>query len=334
MYYLLGICLSLAAFFALNALGALATTAFWMGADPRTSRWSATVRANLLFALRVLPVAGALAFVLIFLIPAYLIHEPYPAPEAVGVYLFVLALVSAHGLALALYRAVAAWCATRRLVAQWVRQSESVRIEGVAVPSYQLRHSFPVIAVVGVLRPRLFVAGQIFDTLSDEEIKVALAHERGHLVARDTFKRALMKACRDTLPLLRSFRALDRAWAEESERAADEHAARNGAPAVALELASALVKITRMAPAGVNRVVPAGAFLLEATGDGVAGRVRRLTEMAEAGDTRRGHESLWLKCALAAGLAAFASVMFAAFADPRVLATVHTFIERAVHLLR
>jgi len=80
-----------------------------------------------------------------------------------------------------------------------------------------------VIAVVGSIRPRLFVAGQVLDSLTDEEMLAAIAHECGHLAA-DNFKRVLLRACRDMLTIVPCGRSLDRAWAENAEAAADESA--------------------------------------------------------------------------------------------------------------
>jgi hypothetical protein len=79
---------------------------------------------------------------------------------------------------------------------------------------------------------------------------------------RDNLKRALMRACRDVLVIVPCGRILDRDWSEVAEAAADEHAARAGAT-VALDLASALIKIARLIPEGVKPTMPAGAFLID-----------------------------------------------------------------------
>ena len=188
-----------------------------------------------------------------------------------------------------------------------------------------------MIAVVGVLRPTLFIAGQVLDSLTREELEVALTHEKGHLVARDTLRRAVLNFCRDLTMLIAGARTLDRAWAEESERAADEYAARAGS-VVALDLAAALIKIARLMPANVKNVVPAGAYLLEGGGDGVAGRVRRLTELASARATLAGGESRLSKAALAAGICGFAALTVL-ITEWQVLATVHALTEKVVKLL-
>ncbi len=332
-YYALALCLALTVFFLLNAVLSHVATALWLVLREVAQRWSASARAGAIFALRVLPPTLALAFVATLLLPAFLMYEPYPAPEAVGWPLLALSLVSACGVGLAFCRGVASWRATRRLTAEWLSRAERVAFEGVSIPAYRLRHPTPVIAVVGALRPRLFVTGQVFDALSREEMEVALAHERGHLVARDTLRRAVLKVCRDLLPFGWTGRVLDRAWAEEAERAADEYAARDGA-AGALNLAAALVKIARMMPTGTSHIAPVSAFLLEVTDDGLAGRVRRLTDMAAAGGERTRRTRLASRNTLRVSLVGLAAMLAATLPDTQVLTTVHTLAERVVHLLR
>lgn len=332
-YYALAVCLALAAFFLLNVLGTLLAALLWLGLERRAQRWRASARAGLLFGLRVLPPTAALLTVSTLLLPAYLAHEPNPAPESAGFTLTALALFSASCIAFALCRAVNSLRATKRLTSDWRRRSEPVRIEGLSLPAYRLKHPTPVIAVVGTLRPRLFIAEQILSTLSPEELAVALKHEKGHLVARDTLKRAVLKICRDLLPLFTFGRALDRAWAEESERAADEYAALDGA-AVALDLATALVKIARLMPAGASHFAPAGAFLLEGADSGVAGRVRRLAEMAATPAAPQSHGLLISRGGLPFSFAGFTALPAAAIAEPEILVTIHALIEYAVILLR
>jgi Zn-dependent protease with chaperone function len=325
-------CLALAAFLSLNAVASLAATGLWFGLRRRMRHRPATARARILFWLSVLPPACALVFVAALMLPAYVAHEPNPAPEAAGLPLLAIALCSASVIALALFRAAASWLATRRLTAFWLRQSEPVKLKGVAVPAYRLRHSTPVLAVVGSLRPRLFIAGQVMGSLSPEELEMALAHERGHLLARDTLKRAVMQFCRNLLPFVGAGSALGRAWAEEAERAADEYAARSGTTG-ALDLAAALIKLARLMPAGVKSAVPAGAFLLEGDDDGLAGRVRRLTEMASDKATSAGRGLLFSKLIVPTGIVGLAVALAVTAADWQILATVHALTERIVKLL-
>jgi Zn-dependent protease with chaperone function len=333
-YHALAVCLALAAFVSLNALGSLVAAAVWLAVRRAARRLTAAARAKVLFGLRTLPPSFALTYVAALLIPAYSTYEPYPVPgdEAVRLPLFSLAVLSAYGLARGACRAVSSWLVTRRLTARWLRHSEPLVVAGVNVPSYRLTDTSPVLAVVGVLRPRLFVASQVLDSLSPAELAVALAHERGHLLAHDTLRRAAMNLCRDLLPFIDSGRTLDRAWAEEAEMAADEYAARAGV-ADALDLAAALIKIARLMPEGVKTVVPAGAFLLEGSDDGLGGRVRQLTEMASPRSAPPGRAYPILKIAAPTLLLTFFTFVLVAAADPQVLSHVHALSERAVKLL-
>ena len=84
--------------------------------------------------------------------------------------------------------------------------------------------------------------------------------------------------CRD-LVILPSAPVSTTAWAETAESIADEYAAQKGA-ASALDLASALVKIAKLVPAGMTPVLPAGAYLVE-DGDDISSHVEHLIRLAE-----------------------------------------------------
>src|ERR1700687_70686 len=279
MYELLGISLVLAALLCINAFVSLLAGTVWRVLAAPAPRWSAHNRARILFAMRVGPPGVALLSVTALLIPSYLAYEPYATTEIVSKKLAALALVSAVGVAFAFWRGVKSSFATRDLLRKWLDGAEPMRIAQVNIPAFRIQHPFPVIAVVGSIRPRLFVAGRVLDSLSDEEMRAAIAHECGHLAARDNLKRVLLRACRDMLTIVPCGRSLDRAWTENAEAAADESAARHGS-AVALNLASALIEIARMVPAGARPTMPVAAFLLGDETDGVNGRVSRLLDLA------------------------------------------------------
>jgi Zn-dependent protease with chaperone function len=333
MYYLLGICLALGAFYAVNALATLGAAAAWRGMAAPARRWSATTRSRIAFALRVLPPANALVLTGALLVPAYLIYEPRPVKEAVTLKLLIPALLALFGLALALLHAFAAWRATRQLAANWLEHAEPISLGRISPPTYRIPHQFPVIAVVGSLRPRLFLASCIFDSLDEAELAAALAHERGHIAARDNLKRLALRACHDLLVPLPCGRALDRAWLEASEAAADEYAAQAGA-AVTLDLASALVKIARLAPLGTRPAMPAGASLINDADSSIAWRIQRLAQLADAGGNgvRRGARAVRL--AIWAGLCSALLLVALAATDPDHLHKIHTGYERVVWALQ
>ncbi len=335
MYLLLGTCLALSALLAFNAFASALAGLLWRALAPRVAHKPASVRARLLFALRVTPPTLAAALVFALLIPAYLLHEPHDTDEEVGAKLMLLSAVSAGGVLWAFWRVTRTWLATRRLVRDWMRHAEPFAAEGILVPAYRIRHRFPVIAVIGVLRPRLFIASQLSDALTDGELASALAHERGHVETRDNLKRAVLQAGQDALlPLAPLGRSLLREWRYESELAADEFAAADG-PAAALDLASALVKISKLIPAGATPTLYAGAHLLGGgEDDGLSRRVRALLRLASSPESARAPKSLRASRALrtALGLSLCAAVA-PLLTHPEVLRATHAAIEHVVEHL-
>jgi len=332
VYELIGTCLTLAALLALDACALLATTAVWHLVSPRTSAWPAAARARMLFTLRVLPPALAALLVFMLILPAYVLNEPAHTSETVGFKLLLLAAASAAGVLLALRRVAATWRATRRLAREWTGRAEPVAVRGVAIPAYRIRHRFPVIAVVGILRPRLFIAAQVFETLSDGELAAALAHERRHVESRDNLKRALLRAGQDALLLVPFGRSLARAWQRESELAADEFAA-SGSPTSALDLASAIIKISRLIPAGERPTLPAGAHLLGADEDGLSRRILNLLRLAAPGTHAYSTPKPAARLLPATALSLCAAFLFVV-TRPDVLSATHDAIEQVVALLR
>lgn len=333
MFFVLGLSIVLAALLLFNSLTSFLASLTWRVLGRRAhDRLSAATCAGIIFLLRTFPIVLGVVCVSLLLIPAYIEHEPRDSHEPVSLKLALIACASGIGLALAMWRGFAAWRATSRLNSDWLRHAEPIDLPQVNLPSYRIRHQFPVIAIVGVVRPRLFIADQIFGSLKREELMAAIEHEVGHVAANDNFRRGLMRACRDVLVMIPSGRFLDRAWIEASEAAADEYAAGRGRR-VALDLASALVKIARLIPSGVKPAMPAGAFLIGPEEvSGVKARVRRLMQLADDKGTLRGRAlisrmPLWVPISLTILIAALAAK------EPHVLSSVHSLIEKSVYLL-
>jgi hypothetical protein len=116
--------------------------------------------------------------------------------------------------------------------------------------------------------------------------------------------------------------------------AADEFAASEGA-AAALNLASAIIKISRLIPAGARPVLPAGAHLLGAEEGGLSRRVLKLLQLA-APDDGTGAASVSnarTPPAPALWLGLCAALLFVV-TRPDVLKVTHAFIEQVVAGLR
>jgi len=331
MFFVLGLCILLAALLVLNSAASLIVSLLWKMFGGRITRWSGYRSAQTLFLLRTLPIALGIGAVLFLFAPAYLRHEPRVGHEDVSVKLAIFAAFSAICIAVAIVRAIATWRSTTRLTAEWLRTAEPIQIPTINIPTYQVEHPFPLIAVVGAFRQRLFIARQVFQSLTPAELTAALEHETGHMLAHDNLKRAVVRACRD-LVLVPGVRALDRAWLEASEAAADEFAARRGRR-IGLDLASALVKIARMIPPGARPTMTAGAFL--ASEEGAFGFRARVQHLVCLADNQQEQST-------AAGLiaqlpklipVALTLLLVALTSQIQILPAIHAVIERAVFLL-
>jgi Zn-dependent protease with chaperone function len=335
MYEFLGITLVLALLLTINATATLVTVAFGRISKRLLARFSARTRAEILFVMRIGPPVIAIVAIVTFMIPSYLTYEPHKSGEVVSWKLGALATLSAVGVGLAISRGLRSWLATRSLLQEWLASSTPVQVDEITVPTFVLRHTFPIIAVVGAIRPRLFIADQVFASLSQEELTAALAHEYGHLAAHDNFKRSVMRISRAALLLVPCGRSLDRAWSEASESAADEHAAQRSS-LVALNLASALVRIAKMIPKGQQQVMPASvsAFLAghEDTPP-VRVRVRRLVELAATDPRQLVSSAPLVRFMPWVVLTVLVLISVTVESRPQVLAAVHAFVEEVVRFL-
>ena len=321
----------LAALLLINAAASLVTAFTWQLATPLVASLSARTRSELLFTLRLAAPALALVAVCLFIIPSYIDYEPRTTTEVVSKKLAALAIVSLVSIGFALWRTIRAWRATAALSRDWLAKAERIEIAGIELPAFRIPHQFPIIAIVGTFRPRLFIADSVLSSLSRDELAAAIAHEAGHLAARDNLKRTLLRVCRDTLLLVPFARSVERMWAETAESAADEFAAQTS-PATALNLASALVTIAKMVPAGGRADVPLGAYLVGAEEtQGVKSRIRRLIEISANGAVnQRSSASHLLPLATLTTCAVIASI---AAGNSTVLIGVHSVLELAVKLL-
>ena len=282
MYELLGASLALAGLMTVNAFASLLASGVWRILSRNAARWSAVTRSRLLFAFRVYPSVGALFLVFGVIAPAYLLYEPAHTGEGIGPGLAVLAGLAVVGVLLAIWRGLGAWLATRNLIRDWTRAGSELKLTAIPLTSYVLRHPFPIVAIVGVISPRIFIAEQVLAALTPDELKASLAHELGHLYSQDNLKRTVLRACRDALTIVPCGRLLDRSWTDASEEAADERATA-GDPIAALNLASALVKIARLAPRGATPTMPSAAYFIGANDPGTLNeRVRKLLQRPAA----------------------------------------------------
>jgi hypothetical protein len=211
----------------------------WFDDRLTTNPW----RARRLLALRLAPAFVSLALVVVLFLPAHLRLEPANADERIG---FVPMMLAAAGLFLlvrAAYRFAHAMHRTMRLAAGTPhRELRRGGLRFLEVPG------LCGIALAGILRPRILIGTCARRVLTSGELDLAVAHERAHQKAGDNLSRALMHGAPDFLSFFAQARRLERVWEAEAECLADA-AAVNGSPVRATRLASALVKVARLASA-------------------------------------------------------------------------------------
>ena len=334
MYAFLGITLVLALLLTINATATMIAAGVARLCKPLLRRCSARISAEVFFVVRIGPPVIAIMAIAAFIIPSYLVYEPHATREFVSWKLGALATLSAIGVGLAIWRGFRSWFATRSLLKDWLASATPIKLNGLEVPAYVVQHSFPIIAVVGAMNPRLFIASHVLESLSEEELIAAIAHEYGHLAARDNLKRTVMRVSRAALLIIPCGRSLDRAWSEASESAADEHAAQQSS-LVALNLASALVRIARMIPKGQHQVMPTAVstFLIGDDGPGVRMRVRRLIELAATEPHLLVSNASLVRFMPWFVLSLIVVLGVTTESQPQVLAAVHSLIEHVVVIL-
>jgi len=271
-YGLLGVSLALTWFLLVNvvtsAVVAGLTRVLVSGRANRLGRSGA----SLWFWLRLSPSAVAFLFVAGAVVPAYARLEPRDGVEPVGVGLCALTIVALTLIGWSLGRGVAGW---RRALVQmraWMRQAERLPWPAKPVPVFGVRDRFPAVSLVGICRQRLFVARQVLDVLTPEELQVVVDHELRHRSAWDNVKRLLLLASPDALALVPAGAHLERKWAQAAESAADCRAT-GGDARKGVALAAAVVKVARLMPAPAPLNAPVSNLYC---GGPLAGRVQRL----------------------------------------------------------
>jgi Zn-dependent protease with chaperone function len=323
MFYVFGAAIVLATFALVNAALSLAVMVLAPAIVAKVAGAGATTRTRVLLAVRLAPTVAAGVAALGLVLPAYVGFEPPHAGEHVTLPLALMAAAAVAVVALGLVRGARALWSTFALERRWMVQAEPIAVPLSPVPVFRLRESSPVFTVVGLRRPALYVSQRVLDTLAPAEIAAAVAHERGHLDARDNAKRLLLRACPDLVAFFPASRAIEQEWARAAELRADERASRGGRE-TALALAAGLVKVARLVP------MAAGGLPVSALHDGgdVETRVRHLVKGADGTVEPPARQRAVV---LLAGAALGASGLALA---TQALPAVHELIEAAARLLR
>ncbi|HEY2434445.1 MAG TPA: hypothetical protein VGI12_17350 [Vicinamibacterales bacterium] len=303
---------ALSAFALFTLAGGILARAAAMLLDRRLARAAAASRGRLLFAIQIFPLAAATVAAFAVVLPIFLWFEERDTIEPINRTLGLLALVGGALLCRAIWLASSAWRATTAVVRGWQRNGRLVEGLATDVPCYAIDEAFPLVAVAGLVRPRLFIAERVLREFPADEIAAMVAHECAHVAARDNVKRLLLRACPDVIVRPR----LERDWAAAAEEAADDSATAVH-PATRLHLARALIQAARLATPSTPQL--ASAFY---RGGSIEVRVRRLIEPVPTPPAAHSHR-----------LAAAITCVLLAAALIAAAPSLHGLMEQAVQLL-
>ena len=304
----------LAAFAFANAMAAGAAVWQW-------HRWPAPAapvdRARFLFHLRLLPVVAGVLWAALAM-ASFFFFEPRGGGERIGSILIALSGVGVALLSGGVVRVTPAFVRHRRLLRVWLADATPITVPNITIPVLAINTTFPVVAVVGVLQPRLVVSQRVLDACPPDELAAIMAHERGHITRHDNARRMLLLALPDPLSWTRVGHTIDLAWHDAAEEVADEAPGNGQGDAGRIALAAALVRVARLAPTGETlSELPASALY---RGEPLEQRVRRLLNPIPARPRAARHYQ-WFALAAVIGL----SIV--------LLNPIHELLEVAVTLL-
>lgn len=273
---------------------------------PHNTGGTAAQRADWLWRLRLLP-AGVAIGTCVFAIIALWRFEARQSDEELGLIVGACATLGLLFVTAFAVRLVRMHRETRRLLSAWLSDATPLdlpQLRPLSVPAYRISTHFPVVAVVGVVRPTLVVDASVLDACSPEQLSAILAHEHGHLRRWDNLRRALFVATPDLFAWTRVGPALRDLWRDATEEAADDVAAEAGEE-TRMHLADALLHVARIAQGSVANSLRASQLPASALyrGESVERRVRRLLAPAEAENPRRPWAALTVTTAIGVAFA-------------------------------
>jgi hypothetical protein len=217
-FLLHGLTLALAWFLGVNAVATLLVVAL----AARLTRQDRIRTPRFWLCLRLLPAAVSIVAVIVVFLPSYWKYEPRDYDEGFNFTLVAAALVAFTLVARAVARGAAAWVRASNRARAWLQNAQPLTLPVTPLPAFAVEAEAPFVALVGVLRPRLFITRSVVDALTEEELAAGLGHEVGHW-RRSTTSSASRCGWRPTLAGTVA-RDLEQRWASSAEHWADRHA--------------------------------------------------------------------------------------------------------------
>ncbi len=282
MFALRGIAVSLTCFVLLYCLLSALVAAVWRPLKPLDVAQRSV--AALLFALRIFPLVASVVITFVFVVPSFQLLEPRSIniniDEGIGAKTLALGLCALLLIACSILRVIAAQTRATQVVTRWLEGARPLAA-GARTLTLQSKPEAPALTLVGVRKPKVLISEATVALLSHDELQLALKHELAHMQSRDNLKKLIFRFC--PFP---GMAGLESAWSEASELAADDAAVSSQSDAV--DLAAALVKLSRLAPVEAAPVCAVG-FVT----DSLSERVARLLTWDEASKARRVRIRTW-----------------------------------------
>jgi Zn-dependent protease with chaperone function len=229
---------SLAVFVLLYVFLSLAVSRGWKLIRRMFRLRSARGSADLLFVLRILPLAISSAVTLVFTLPSFLLLEPRSTNEAIGSAPTALGLCCLILIGAGISRASMSQMRASRALRKWLDGS-TIMESSDAIPVFRTGRNAPTLTVAGVCAPKVLVSEAAVAMLNPPELRTALRHEIAHVIRYDNLKKLLFR-----FSIFPAMADLEDAWSQETEMAADDAAVSSFRDA--LDLAAALIKVSRL----------------------------------------------------------------------------------------
>jgi hypothetical protein len=271
-------CLCLEMLFLVN----LATSAIVLGLSGTVAKAAGRMNphhaARWFLSLRLLPFSLSLLVLATLCVPSYLRYEQNTGSEDMGLFCIGAALL---GLGLVVTSAVRGALALAQVyrISRMCHGTEHLRTRRMVDAEICVTDEgmgAPLMALVGVFRPRVLVSRRLLQALTAPQLEAALRHERAHQISQDNLKRLLMAVLPGIAPGTIRFKGglagIEAQWERFAELAADDYAA-GGRADRSIALAETLVKVARLGNCGAPMRL---ASSLSAADRQLAYRVERL----------------------------------------------------------
>jgi beta-lactamase regulating signal transducer with metallopeptidase domain len=322
------VCLCLEMLFLVNLAASVLAIGLSGTVAKAASRMCPQEAARWFLGLRLLPFTLSLLVIATLCVPSYLRYEQNTGSEGMGLFCIAAALMGLGLVFTAAVRGALALAQIYRMsrMSRAMKPIQTRRVAGAEIWVTDEGTGAPLMALVGVFHPRLFISHRLVQTLTTAQMEAALRHERAHLLSRDNLKRLLMAVMPGIAPGMISFKgglaAVEAHWELFAELAADDHAA-GGRADRSIALAETLVKVARLG--NFERPMPL-ASSLSASDRQLALRVDRLMSFPPAATPKKSSRPLaWRYLLLLCGMMGLLAVL------PKILHPLYRLLESLLH---